>query len=560
MIATRHLTLVIAALAAAACDQLRVDPGGDFGVKVLSPTPLAAIGQASVALDFAVSGCDAFQVAVEAGVTSHAIDAAKKADGNFSAAVPVDWLREEDGTCLDDARNPHASAARLVVTCADAGRNASVDLPVSYGTASVAYQAETAIRLPQGTVQQLFPSADPSVPYALTISPLEAAVDLNPVLAGLFLSQDGIEELDNPLARPRVAANGTSVFLSSGCFNPSTCPQVAVSSGTTLPGELLQGTTLRDGAGGGTLWQAWVPSSVLDLAFMPDGALLVLSQANDSVDPFVSGGVAVTRVVPAQPAGGLEAAEVTVIGYFPGESARTRFSRAADGRLAFISFALPPGGGRLFSVMHLTGGATVENLSGPTADLDLGTGGSISVSGGGLISINGGAQLSPDATALVAAGAQLGPPGGPFSLLPSADPASYPNDDDTGGAAWPAGAVALWRGMSFTWRIGADEDLGRVESFDLLPPHARRFLYDVHALPGGPQTAQLEGVTAVGDKLVLTTSSGVRVLGPDGALVGGADPLPCGLSPTALAIPTGPSTFAVAAGNFVYVFDLAASP
>jgi hypothetical protein len=29
-------------------------------------------------------------------------------------------------------------------------------------------------------------------------------------------------------------------------------------------------------------------------------------------------------------------------------------------------------------------------------------------------------------------------------------------------------------------------------------------------------------------------------------------------SPTALAIPTGPTTFAVAAGNFVYVFDVAA--
>ena len=70
--------------------------------------------------------------------------------------------------------------------------------------------------------------------------------------------------------------------------------------------------------------------------------------------------------------------------------------------------------------------------------------------------------------------------------------------------------------------------------------------------------AQLLGVTVVGDKLVLTTNSGVRVLGADGSVVGGADPLPCGLSPTALAIPTGPTTFAVAAGNFVYVFDVAA--
>jgi hypothetical protein len=283
----------------------------------------------------------------------------------------------------------------------------------------------------------------------------------------------------------------------------------------------------------------------------------VLSQANDNIGiPFTNSAVAVTRVVLTQPAGSLGIPEVTVIGYFPGELARTRFSRAADGRLAFISFAMPPGGGNLFSILHLADSATVENLSNPTADLFIGD--AVLFAFGGIdFSIIGGPQLAPDATALVA-GVDLGPPGGPFSLLPSADPSLYPNDGDSGGAAWPAGAVALWRGISFTGGIGSDKDEGRVESFDLAPPHARRFLYDVHALPGGPPTAQLVGVTAVGDKLVLTTSSGVRVLGPDGALVGGADPLPCRLSPTALAIPTGPDTFAVAAGNFVYVFDLAA--
>lgn len=34
------------------------------------------------------------------------------------------------------------------------------------------------------------------------------------------------------------------------------------------------------------MWQVWVPATVLDMAFMADGSLVVLSEAFDDGDPF----------------------------------------------------------------------------------------------------------------------------------------------------------------------------------------------------------------------------------------------------------------------------------
>jgi hypothetical protein len=117
------------------------------------------------------------------------------------------------------------------------------------------------------------------------------------------------------------------------------------------------------------------------------------------------------------------------------------------------------------------------------------------------------------------------------------------------------GGIALWRGSSWIWGGGST---GVVEVFDASPPYARRFGYEVQPMPGSGGTAQLFGAVAVGDKLALTTETGIRVLGPDATLVGGADPLPCGLSTTSRAARVGPTTVAVGAGDYLYVFDLSA--
>jgi hypothetical protein len=98
---------------------------------------------------------------------------------------------------------------------------------------------------------------------------------------------------------------------------------------------------------------------------------------------------------------------------------------------------------------------------------------------------------------------------------------------------------------------------GAVDVFELAAPHMLRYSYDVHPLPGSDAFTELKGIVAVGDYLALTTSTGIRILGPDGTVVQGADPLPCALLTTAPAIRSGPTTVAVAASPYVYVFDTA---
>ncbi len=60
----RRLVPFIIGLAAAACDSLRSDPGGDFAVKVVDDAPIAAVGQIAVPVRFTVSGCATFESAV----------------------------------------------------------------------------------------------------------------------------------------------------------------------------------------------------------------------------------------------------------------------------------------------------------------------------------------------------------------------------------------------------------------------------------------------------------------------------------------------------------------
>ena len=535
-----RLIAVAGAVAAVGCDKLTADPGRNFGVSVLSASPITVVGKITAPVQFAVTGCASFDLAVQAGAGSHAVDFSQQNDGTFLAAVPVEWLREEDRTCLDDARTPHLSHAQLLVTCHDAGRTATADLAVSYGTATRAYLINPGGGLAQITVQFLFQSADPLVPYALAPSALEYWASLYPVI-DVPLWTDRTVFLADPLARPRVTADASSVFVSSGCYSLGNCPGVPVPPSTTVPSELLAGQGL--GAWRDALFRSiWVPASVLDMAFAPSGALVVLSQVGDSEFPPTAS--VVSKVVPHIDQ---RTADVTVIGYFPGERVETRFSRTADGQLAFVSFVIPATQGPIQSVLHTTDGEAVTSRTDVTGTVPIGyvypT----------VFENIGDAQLAPDATALVVNGHYLGSPDYPYLALPTS--AGYPGDGDRGGAVWLSNGIALWRGSSFTWRISHGVDDGKVEVFDAAAPHARKYGYEVHPLPGSRAVGQLFGATGVGDKLILTTNTGVRVLGPDGTVIGGSDPLPCGLEPTALAVATGPTTFAVAAATYVYVFD-----
>lgn len=534
----------VALLLGTGCDALGVRPGHDFAVAILNAQPVQAVGLVTVPLRVAVSGCDAVQAEVVGTAGRHALEIERQPDGTWSSPVPVEWLRGDDGTCTFDATAPQASTADLVVTCLDAGRSIATDLTVSYATAAVARDLGQA--LDRLTVEAIAPSALPLVPFTLAPSGLQQAAELYPVVTGIPFYLDGPSYIRNPLVRTRMVARDGLIFLNEGCPPGVSCPPVPFPGTPGMESTRIQGYQVDDagGYGGHVGRPILVPADVTDMAFAADGALVVVSQGYDSVSRPT--GAVISRVVLSADRASMS---VTVIGYYPGEWVESRLATRADGTLAFLTYEVPAVSGPIRTVLYVVDGEAVTRTMDPTGDLYIGevTGAG---SGFGYVSV----QLSPDAKSIVVAGLQEGPPGGPFVALPAVD--RYWLDGDVGGAAWLDGAFALWKGQSLLW--GSTNANGNsLEVFEGSPPHARRYGYQVEPLPGATGTVVLHGATAVGDKLVLTTSTGLRVLGPDGTLIGGADPLPCRLSPTTVAVRTGPTQVAFGAGRYLYVFDLA---
>lgn len=541
----------------ASCSALEIDPGGDFGVRILIPTPIPAAGRISVPVHIAVTGCAAFHAAVSAASGSHPVDVVRDGDG-WVADVPVEWIRGQDTTCLRGSDAAISRAGRLDVTCDDAGRTASAGFEISYATADVFYRAwggyETELRY-------LFPSDDPLHPYAVSPSWLQPWADLDP---RTFAPLDNIDatsvpltvdvhwQLVHPLSRFRLAATPKAIFVTSGCGEPSGCPGVEVAPGIVAPSEQIWAVNL-DPQASLVWWYAWVPKHVVDIGFAPDGALVVVSHVPEADlgvgSPFHNHyDTIVTRIAASPPTGGGPTpyggvAVAEVIGYFPTDVVQTRLSRLPDGRLAFLTTTLP----NVFfenvsHVLNATDGRTVERVF-DVADAigDIRPMPSL-----------GGLSLSPDASLLLYGNA-LGPPGGSgWTALPADHVWSF---GDGAGAAWGAGVLAMWHGAALGSEV--QQDSGIVEAFDLFPPNGRLFRYDVAPLPAGSSPVALNGVVAVGDHFVLTTSTGVRVLDRRGKVVAGSDPLPCRMSPSAVAIQTGPDQAAVGVGEHgVLVFDL----
>jgi hypothetical protein len=536
-------SLLLLALLAAACDRLTADPGADFGVRLVGSSSLTVVGKLSAPVQFAVSGCDAFDAAIRNDASSQAVVAIRQEGGTWLADVPVEWLRTEDHDCLHDALRPLEVRAELVVTCGDGGRSASAALDVSYGTATRAY--ESYVGTPVSETRYLFPGPDALRPSAMFVSWAQQGVDLflafgdsYPMAIGGPLENGGVYLEAAPLAEPRLVAtaSGSSFAYSTGCAMLLGCPDVAIDAMTSVPSEAV--AWIGDGS---IWWQTWVPKYVLDMAMIDDRHVVVLSQPFPSAWSPTSVLSVITKPPEAAP-------QMTVLGYFPGEWVQSRFSTLPDGRLAWLAWVIPDGAGPIRSVLRTTEGASVEVRADPTGDEYLGqvwdTGSTISYDFG---------RLSPDGSEIVLSGARLVGADGATTSLPASN--DYGIDGKYGDAVWLRDAIALWRGTD--WIFGAPEAPGVVEVFDPAPPHARRFEYRVEPMPGGGGNALLYGAVAVGDKLVLTTGTGIRVLGPDGALVGGADPLPCGLSTTSRAARVGPTTVAVGAGTYWYVFDLA---
>lgn len=549
----RRLPLLALALLAAAglagCDALQANPGSDFAVRPSLPGPLRASGRITVPFDFTVDGCAAFDAAMRGpDRSSHPVAVRARSGGGFTADLPTAWLRDDTMACADDDLQPRAGAVSLEITCRDAGRTVTLEVATSHATAARAVRLWRYFPM---AVQFVFPGVDPVLPFVLAPSLnsryayFGAAV---PTASGGSVVAAPISSFWGDAAlspQPRLALQGRSMFLlgtGEDFFPP--CAPITVAPGLAAPcTSLLVGDpTVPDQ---GLHPYAEVPSQAFDAAFLPDGRLLVLSQL---VDAWPHPTASVLSVVEGEP-GGWRTTRVLAV--HPGEWLRSGLVQEPGGGIAWLSLVVPDAPGPVRSVLHVTDGDLVADLQDPLAPLTLGE----RQDGGVWAEAT---WLSPDGSFVVVRGADdglwLGPLDGPFTRL-RAD--SLPGGLTGVGAAWPSGAVALWSGTTLDRGAALDWDYGQVQVFEAAPPHARRYNLFVGSLPGAHRPTQLVDATAVGDRLVLTTTSGVRILGPGGELIGGADPLPCGLSPTSLAARVGPSTVAVGAGQHVFTFDVA---
>lgn len=279
----------------------------------------------------------------------------------------------------------------------------------------------------------------------------------------------------------------------------------------------------------------------------------------------------VWRVTPApESAQGVVEDAATVIARMPRTTVLTRLSRTPSGALAFVTARRAPDG--VAVELRVTEGSTVTTsytaqgvcgreicfdwLAGPTF-------------------VNPGVYLSPDGSSLIMAvypGIRgrttrfywmntdpadralrgFGRTAEPPSLL---EPTPIYDQFAHGGAAWLPGAVALWTGGDILFP-GDPSGTDLVQVFDATPPREFRYEYVVDALPGAARAPSLVGAIAVGDHLVLTTTTGVRILDATGRLVGGTDPFHCGATTTAAAEQVGPSTVAVGVGDTVITFEV----
>lgn len=110
------------------------------------------------------------------------------------------------------------------------------------------------------------------------------------------------------------------------------------------------------------------------------------------------------------------------------------------------------------------------------------------------------------------------------------------------GVEWLDDAVVLWSS----------------KSVHLVPlDGSERSSMDLNMADSGPglPLSSARGVAGTRDVLFLTTNTGVRIYNRQGALVGGADPLPCEWAPTSAAVING-SRAVVATGQYLFGFDL----
>lgn len=573
------LGVMVVLLLCAACDGVVERPGHDYSVRVLDESPIPVVGQIFAPVRFAVDGCGAFDLDLEtASGERRPLDFTTRPDGTHVASVPVAWLMN-DVFCWRSVRPPANEVDRgtLVATCQDAERSAKADFSIHPEIGGGWYSLHGAIRA-------VFPGAAIGVPWFIATSDYSGEVQFLP---GGYLSFAWAPTLNpaayrNSMVRPRLVRRGTRAFATLGCEAGAACPQVLVGPGETVRGERLADFEVSEEFAKTRAPRgiATVSSNVVDMAYADDGALVVVSDTSVGNGPMQLdengdwindsalrwGETIVWRVVPAPDGSeGVVEDAATVIARMPRTTVATRLSRTSSGALAFATVGIHQQG--IAVELHVTDGSEV------TTTYTVGGRCTLEACFSFLARptfYNPGVYLSPDGASLIMqwysrpmqlfmwmntdpADRVLQPFGFHNGDAPSPAPVYYPAAH--GGAAWLSDAVALWTGGDIMFP-GEVEGPSLVQVFEATPPRAIRFEYVVDALPGATREPVLVGVIAVNDHLVLTTTTGVRILDARGNLVGGTEPFACGAVVTAAAEQVGPTTVAVGVGNEVITFEV----
>ena len=519
-------TLVMAALLlTSACDPMQIRPGSDFKIEVTSALPIVLYQQVEpVELKFTLTGCKNFDVAIANGdgthVEEHLLDVEPLSDGSYKARVDVASLVGAQNHCAYDEKQPANPAPQLVAHCNDDARITKSELM------KVQYVASwrSVWRSPYGPAQTIFPGAASNDFFAvgngtLTAQTLDASHQASVVAAV------------SPVEPPLLAQQDNHIYLWVGCPLPSTSAcgisdPIPFGPSATFPqgGSLSVSTSFLQSyerrASGSLVAGAAVsiPLSAKHLAFEKTGNLMVLSRITPTL---------LTRVawdsIPTTQA-------------FSNEANATSFSRLGDGSLVFAAHdatneslgRLRNSDGTLLAEPMLPGTGKVNLLAvAPTAADDNVPMALVRNKVLWLGSARG--EWTQLQTALLA----------DTDVMQRENPGA-----ETWGVAWLDTGVVLWTEKA-------------VEVFELAAPHARRYVY----VPTGysasaQQPPRIKGVTCVGDSLALTMATGIRLLATDGHLKGGADPLPCGLTPPSRAVAFDKSTVALPAGEYTYVFTV----
>ncbi|MFO0583120.1 MAG: hypothetical protein U0229_12680 [Anaeromyxobacter sp.] len=546
---SRQRLLALAAaplvLAGAACDRLVSKPGSDFAVALEGGGTSALTGKISLPLRFTVRGCKAFQAEVRVPGMARPLEPARQADGTWLAEVPISWLWiEQPATdliaCARTRYNPVKIDGEVAVTCDDRTARAPfhLDYAMAWGTSTSQDPIST-------EPQFLFPGPTPWDPLRVRLFPAFGDALLEPL--------GSVDWARGTWQTPVLAFDGLAAHLAVGCRPDWGCPALPVGPGTVPSERIAELGYAPTGRA-----PAWVPAGVVDLAILPDGDVLVVSQPvqpwSESVPVRVTQPHAVVSRLRPGPAPG-----VTVFADLPGEVVQTRLSRLPDGRFAFVTFVVPGQAGPVTGLLRTTDGLTVEAAAIPTTEpLDLGvrTGGEANA----LLSLSE-ASLSPDGRSVLVNMRERGAAKvgrlGEGSWDPLALEFPQPTiAEPSAGVAWGEDALLVWYGSTPAYPSFSNW----FEIYDAAPPHARRYAEDLQPLPGSPGSTELLGAIALGDRFVVTTNTGVRILDRDGRIVGGLDPFPCRLQAAAPAVRTGTAQFTVADGSNVWVFDLAADP